>query len=95
LLPQAACVRFVECSRGGHFPAAFAPDAVPKTAKKNARVALGNFLLDRSRAPLLHFLTRIISEMSALRRAHPSHKPGREHPINFLPKIRKVMNEHA
>jgi NAD(P)-dependent dehydrogenase (short-subunit alcohol dehydrogenase family) len=21
---------------------------------------------------------------------NPSHKPGREHPINFLPKIRKV-----
>jgi len=29
------------------------------------------------------------------RRLNPSHKPGREHPINFLPKIRKVMNEHA
>jgi acetolactate synthase I/II/III large subunit len=24
------------------------------------------------------------------RRLNPSHKPGREHPINFLPKIRKV-----
>lgn len=26
---------------------------------------------------------------------NPSHKPGREHPINFLPKIRKVKDEHA
>jgi hypothetical protein len=26
---------------------------------------------------------------------NPSHKPGREHPINFLPKIRKVINEYA
>jgi hypothetical protein len=89
LLPQAACVRFVECSRGGHFPAAFAPDAVPKTAKKNARVALGNFLLDRSRAPLLHFLTRIISEMSALRRAHEVRLSNLDAPLEPEPQARQ------
>jgi hypothetical protein len=49
----------------------------------------GNFLLDPPRAALLHFLTRIISEMSVLRRAHEVRLSNLDAPLEPEPQARQ------
>ncbi|MDR5743328.1 hypothetical protein QCE73_09185 [Caballeronia sp. LZ029] len=49
----------------------------------------GNFLLDPPRAALLHFLTRIISEMSALRRAQEVRLSNLDAPLEPEPQARQ------
>ncbi|MDR5793431.1 hypothetical protein QCE49_08600 [Caballeronia sp. LZ008] len=85
-MPFAACIRPVECppdslSTEGTF--------APERRKFSAHAAFGNFLLDRPRAPLLHFLTRIISEMSALRRAQEARQSNLDAPLEPEPQARQ------
>jgi hypothetical protein len=61
----------------------------PQRRKISAHAAFGNFLLDRPRAPLLHFLTRIISEMSALRRAQEARQSNLDAPLEPEPQARQ------
>jgi hypothetical protein len=48
-----------------------------------------HFLLDPPRRPLLHFLTRIISEMSVLRRAQEARLSNLDAPLEPEPQARQ------
>ncbi|GJH28224.1 hypothetical protein [Caballeronia novacaledonica] len=64
--------------------------ALPRKPYANAAIgAFGNFLLDPPRAALLHFLTRIISEMSALRRAQEVRLSNLDAPLEPEPQARQ------
>jgi hypothetical protein len=64
--------------------------ALPRKPCANAAIgAFGNFLLDPPRAALLHFLTRIISEMSALRRAQEVRLSNLDAPLEPEPQARQ------